>query len=248
MSNTFETNPGCQFRIVHLALVIALIGIVLAVTVPRIRDARDQALRSSCTSRPKQISLALQNYHDEYGCLPPAHYADSTGRPMHSWRVLIWPFYDANPAYNQYRFDEPWNGPNNRRLHQLQNYFDCPADNTSDTFNTNYVAVTGSRLWPKSGTYSLDSPGRPASRTIMIVEISDSDIHWMEPRDLPLDELDKWLDPNSKPRLFGNHINGGWVAFPDGHIEFLTRDEVIKRLKALAIESNLEPAASNIQP
>jgi ABC-type antimicrobial peptide transport system permease subunit len=35
---------------------------------------------------------------------------------MHSWRVLILPFLEADLVYRQYNFDEPWDGPNNRLL------------------------------------------------------------------------------------------------------------------------------------
>ena len=35
---------------------------------------------------------------------------------MHSWRVLLLPYLDQLELYNAYRFDEPWDGPNNRLL------------------------------------------------------------------------------------------------------------------------------------
>lgn len=246
MRNSFETNPGCQFRIVHLALVISLIAIVLATLVPLARQAREGARRSACSGNLHQLALALVNYHDTYHSFPPAHYTDASGKPSHSWRALVLPFMEQHSIYSRYSFDEPWNGPNNSMLHKERiSLYHCPSAHGSQ-FHTNYVAVTGSRVWPKCGTFSLKN-GPPASQTIMIVEISNSDIHWMEPRDLSLDELDKWLDPSSKPRFFGNHINGGWVVSPERRVEFLTREEVINQLKALAIESNLEPAASKTQ-
>ena len=41
---------------------------------------------------------------------------DESGKPMHSWRVLILPFLDAEPLYKQYDFSEPWDGPKNSLL------------------------------------------------------------------------------------------------------------------------------------
>ena len=55
-------------------------------------------------------------YEDEHGCFPPAYVADASGRPMHSWRVLILPYLDQQQLYDQYDFSEPWNGPNNQQL------------------------------------------------------------------------------------------------------------------------------------
>ncbi|HEV3023824.1 MAG TPA: DUF1559 domain-containing protein, partial [Pirellulales bacterium] len=43
----------------------------------------------------------------------PAFVADDEGKPMHSWRVLILPFIEQQPLYDQYDFSEPWNGPHN---------------------------------------------------------------------------------------------------------------------------------------
>jgi Protein of unknown function (DUF1559) len=60
--------------------------------------------------------LAVANYHETYGCFPPAYLANRDGKPMHSWRVLILPFLAQQELYRAYNFDEPWNGPNNRNL------------------------------------------------------------------------------------------------------------------------------------
>jgi len=46
----------------------------------------------SLSKQPTTDGLALFNYHDDYGSYPPAYIADESGRPMHSWRVLILPY------------------------------------------------------------------------------------------------------------------------------------------------------------
>ena len=60
--------------------------------------------------------MAVANYHDMYKCFPPAYVADESGRPMHSWRVLLLPFLSESELYNAYNFAEPWGSPNNRKL------------------------------------------------------------------------------------------------------------------------------------
>ena len=70
---------------------------------------------------------------------------------MHSWRVLILPFLDQNELYGSYRFDEPWNGPNNSKLHDvIVDVFRCPEDHGRSKSNqTSYVAVVGPEtIWP----------------------------------------------------------------------------------------------------
>ncbi len=102
----------------------------------------------------KQFGLALHNYHDKFGCFPPAYVADATGRPMHSWRVLILPFMEEAALYQQYRFDEPWDGPNNSKLaNRIPEVYRCPTYERSHdrlklsaphlALMTNYVAVVG---------------------------------------------------------------------------------------------------------
>jgi len=74
------------------------------------------------------LSLALTNYQSSYGCFPPAFIADSQGRPMHSWRVLILPYLDRADLYGRYSFDEPWDGPNNiKLLDEMPRVFACPS-------------------------------------------------------------------------------------------------------------------------
>jgi hypothetical protein len=63
--------------------------------------------RGNCSSNLKQIGLALNSYHDQYHCFPPAYVAGADGKPMHSWRVLLLPFFEdptLGKLYQQYDF------------------------------------------------------------------------------------------------------------------------------------------------
>lgn len=149
--------------------------------------------------------------------------------------MLISDYLEANPFYKQYSFSEPWNGPNNSKLIGMSRLFKCPSERSAKLDTTNYVAIVGEgTIWPGAESVRLDDITDGASETIMLVEISHSNIHWMEPRDLPIEELDEWLDPAHRPRLLGNRIEGGMVAYADGHVELLSRDVTIERLRALA--------------
>src|SRR5690242_17032670 len=95
-----------------LFLLLCCTGVPFALILPAVQQAREAARRSQCKNNLKQIGLALHNYHETYGGLPPAFVADDQGRPMHSWRVLILPFLGEQALYNEYNLSEPWDGPN----------------------------------------------------------------------------------------------------------------------------------------
>src|SRR5689334_22115089 len=101
---------------------------------------------------------------------------------MHSWRVLILPFLDQKAIYDRYRFDEPWDGPNNRKLHDLVvSAYACPS-HPNPGHATTYVAVVGPETaWPGAESRRLDEITDGHDRTIRVVEIASPSIHWMEP-------------------------------------------------------------------
>jgi hypothetical protein len=137
------------------------------------------------------LHLALHSYHNVHGSFPPAVVTDDDGHPMHSWRVLVLPYMEQEELFRKYDFNEPWNGPNNRRLASaMPRMFRFPAlGSRPGTGTTGYTAVVGPETgWLGSGGRSYDDFAS-TWRTLFLVETFGSDIHWMEPRDLSIDEF-----------------------------------------------------------
>ena len=107
-------------------------------------------------------------------------------------RVLILPYIEANDVYNSYRFDEPWDGPNNRTLsHRMPKIFALHGDWTPESTISNYLAVVGPETaWPGSSTITSKDVADGTSSTILIVENRGAGVQWMEPRDLLFAEMD----------------------------------------------------------
>src|SRR4029450_8262750 len=72
-------------RAVEVVVVVAIIGLVIALLLPAVRPpGGGPSKRGMCSNNLKQIWVALQNYHDVYHSVPPAYVADANGKPMHS--------------------------------------------------------------------------------------------------------------------------------------------------------------------
>jgi prepilin-type N-terminal cleavage/methylation domain-containing protein/prepilin-type processing-associated H-X9-DG protein len=60
------------FTIIELLLTIAIIGILIALTLPSIQAAREAGRRLTCRSNLRQIGVALQHYQSVLNSFPPA--------------------------------------------------------------------------------------------------------------------------------------------------------------------------------
>lgn len=131
--NPFTTQRRHRhgFTLIELLVVIAIIAILIALLLPAVQQAREAARRSTCKNNLKQIAYALHNYHDAYNQLPPGFI--NPGVPPNSainygypWvddcanlcrntpvYLLILPYMDQAPLYNQLDFSLPMGGNQN---------------------------------------------------------------------------------------------------------------------------------------
>jgi prepilin-type processing-associated H-X9-DG protein len=215
-------------------------AVVIALLLPAFQTARINDRQASCGNNLKQIVIALHNYHDVYGTLPPAYIADESGKPMHSWRVLLLPFMEHKPLYDEYRFDEPWDGPNNRLLaDRIRRAYSCPSAlaGSRNPVETNYVAIVGPRTpWPGQKVRSFPVFKDGTANVILVVEVVNSQIHWMEPRDLNVAQMTSTINSHEFPNgqgICSAHQGGAQVGMADGAVRFLKDDTPPDVLRSL---------------
>lgn len=86
------------FTLVELLVVLAVIALLMALLVPAVQQAREAARRLQCRNNLKQLGLALHQYHDVHGCVPPPAMGVSTDDAF-GWSVSLLPQLDQSALY-----------------------------------------------------------------------------------------------------------------------------------------------------
>lgn len=226
------------------AFTVITLGFFLVVGV---RDAREAAHDSQCRGHFKQLTMALLEYHETFKCFPPAYTTDGDGTPMHSWRVLILPWFgsEEKDVYAQFDFTKPWDDPGNLKLAGKihLDLFHCPSESDHGrSLMTNYVVVVGSQsAFPGQRSTALTDMTDGAENTILLVEIGNSDIHWMEPRDLDFGQLSFLVNDPHRAGISSSHPRGPGVSFANGTVIRLAESLRPATLQALITISGQEP-------
>ncbi len=199
-----------------------------ALLLPAVQRVRMAANRLKTSNNLKQLALAMYQYQDKHGHLPPAVITSPDGRPLYSWRVELLPFLEQDALYQEFKKDEPWDGPHNRKLlAKMPPVFaleGVPAKEPGTTFFQLFVGP-GTPFGDKKPPRLPASFPAGTSNTVLIVTAAEA-VPWTKPADLV-------YDPKGPLPKLGRQLSAGTpVVYADGSARFLGPTMSEKEIRA----------------
>src|SRR4051812_19272615 len=144
------------FTLIELLVVIAIIAVLIALLLPAVQAAREAARRTQCVNNLKQLGLAVQNYVDVQGAVPPTGANVQAGTAFQignmGMKPRLLPFMEQLAVFNSINFTfnaEPaatgaGAGCNDTIQTTQINSFLCPSDGNVPCGPLTYVNKNGS--------------------------------------------------------------------------------------------------------
>lgn len=189
-ANGQDTPVRKRSRRIVWVLVLGLAAlVVVALLLPAVRTSREAARRVRCSNNLRQIALALRDYAQAHGQLPPARTVAADGTVLHSWRTLILPYLEEKQLFGTIDLSKPWDDPANTAAREtVVPSFQCPSSLKDGPLTTYQVVILPEGLFRPDGSASLEEFAAADPNTVLVIDApSDRAVNWMEPSDLDAD-------------------------------------------------------------
>jgi prepilin-type processing-associated H-X9-DG protein len=152
-----------------------------------------------------------------------------------SWLVLLLPYLEEQSLYAEFKLDEPWDSPNNKRLlARMPKVYHCPSWSDQATTDTTYQVLVGpGTMFEKSEGISMSDVPDGIGSTLLVVE-STAPVSWTQPSDIT-------YTPKTPVNNIGSkHPGGSNALFTDGSVKFIKSTLNPATLEALATRNGGE--------
>ncbi|MCE9529241.1 MAG: DUF1559 domain-containing protein [Planctomycetales bacterium] len=214
-----------MFLLIGFGVLVVCGGVLVALLLPAVQQAREAARRMQSANNLKQIGLAMHIYHDLYKEFPPAVVKDADGKPLYSGMVLLLPMLEQQGLYERFDKSKAWDSPENLSLSNMNlDVFMDPSNPSNVAGRTDYLFITG------KNSILEDVPGMKhemvkitdgTSYTMLVIEVKGN-ASWAAPNTWDL----------SKP-FDGSHPGVVQAVFADGSVHALSKKidpETLRRL------------------
>lgn len=148
MTRRLKRDWRSGFTLTEVLVSIAILGLLMAVSMPAIQQVRESARKATCQNNLKQIGIGMANIVQTSGKFPTARSPDPA-----MWRLL--PFLDQTPLYEELQ-------SRGRSDRYAVSQFVCPDDSqnpVSNLGNSNYYLNDGTsfRLYEPTNGFRKDA-------------------------------------------------------------------------------------------
>lgn len=181
----------------------------------------DKKPNDSNANKLKIILSAFHNFESQFHHLPRSANRHTRNQPPHSWRVAILPLIGYGDLYREYKFDQPWDSPENLRVaSEMPELYRSTGGKSKDSTPFQMLVGEGafdSAIAPPGFADITDG----TSNTIALIQSAD-EIIWTRPEDVAY------------------HINGSvqlsesrLVGLADGQVRTLPKDIGLEQFRAM---------------
>ena len=143
LTSTLRSDRECKaFTIVEILVVMAIIGLLVALLLPAVQAARESARKLQCVGNLRQLGIAINNYIQVYDCIPNASNS-------YSCASQILPYIEQQSLFNAINFSAGFSssifnsdGQNLTSADVVLSSLICPSDAKSSYLGlgpTNYA-------------------------------------------------------------------------------------------------------------
>lgn len=227
-------------------LVLAALSLLVVATL----RTRESARRTQSKNNIKQLLLALHNYHDNHLVFPPGGTFQADGTGHQGWGVMIWPYCESGPWYNQVDINRAWNVGTNAGISHFRNAgFMNPSEPSMPgplEFGLAHYSANA-HLMSANSSVSFTRVADSAS-VFLVAELAGDFVPWACPYNWrPLSER-----LNADPPIYGRPTrDGAFFGMADGSVEFIKNDvssQVVEALRGLDLAGYCDFGKTIIRP
>jgi type II secretory pathway pseudopilin PulG len=234
-----------------ILMVLAVIGVLVALLLPAVQAAREAARRIGCANHLRQLGLAITNHESAQGRLPAGR--DAAFGRNHSWCTDALAYLDQSALHDRYDYQRAWDDSANMPVVTANLVvFRCPSAVERWAGKRDYGGNYGSSLtgllpgfrwgcaW-EAGTFppiNVAMIGVHRDSPVALSEVTDGISHTflvLEDADRPADQGGLWgsghncfahdgdgINRNPSKEIYSRHPGGACALLADGSVSFVS--------------------------